>query len=585
MPLLHKMRNHTPVVTSFLWGLLSPPVVLLFFSCCTVWSPTAVLLVDACDCRHADFVPHLPGWDQPTPSPWYSGYLSYTLPHPTEDGGDDVQVHTHYVLVQAEQDFHRTKPLLYWSNGGPGASSLFGLLTELGPLQLSDDSLRTNSYRSDGIPSFTYSKYGWARLGSVLILDQPAPVGFSYCNNDTTADPANNNGSCGSWTDERAAESVYWALQAFYDKFPCYNATDLYLTGESYAGIYIPTLARRILQEGEKNNRPSKMTSTSSSSTTSTLRSSTLIRNLLKGFAVGDGCLGTETAVCGDLSPLHRPDLYRLLFLAGHGQIPFRTFSEAVFACQPPPVGASLEGRRSSFSSSGWALDNEECQRALDKAKDQAGGYFEYSLYDDCIYRNLASSSGTDRTDIRGALNDYPCGGFPVMQEWLSHPDVKRALHLHGNFFSVDNAEDFDYTPTERDLSGFYQHVASETNLRVLVYNGDADPAITSFATQNWTEALELHVSQAWRPWSIDHCQRVGGYVTRYEGDLDFLTVRGAGHMVPTYKAEATFAFLKAWIEGQDYPRYDPSCTKPPQPKEDGSNFEVAVNGAITEAL
>lgn len=29
------------------------------------------------------------------------------------------------------------------------------------------------------------------------------------------------------------------------------------------------------------------------------------------------------------------------------------------------------------------------------------------------------------------------------------------------------------------------------------------------------------------RPWTLDQCRRMGGYVTRYAGGLDFLTIRG----------------------------------------------------------
>ena len=68
---------------------------------------------------------------------------------------------------------------------------------------------------------------------------------------------------------------------------------------------------------------------------------------------------------------------------------------------------------------------------------------------------------------------------------------------------------------------------------------------------------------QHWSPWTVDNCQRMGGYVTRYEGSFDFLTIRGAGHMVPTYKPEATFTFLKSWLDDEDYPTYNPNCTLP----------------------
>ena len=66
----------------------------------------------------ADRVTHLPGYNAPLPSPWYSGYLTYNLTNQT--------IHTHYVLVMAERlegetaEDQSKKPLIYWSNGGPG---------------------------------------------------------------------------------------------------------------------------------------------------------------------------------------------------------------------------------------------------------------------------------------------------------------------------------------------------------------------------------------------------------------------------------------------------------------------------------
>lgn len=220
---------------------------------------------------HPDRMISFPGWNQPLPSRIYSGYLDYEF--------EGENVHTHYILIQAEEleeeEDVEEKPLIYWSNGGPGASSMFGLLTELGPLLLNDDSLSTMEYKKTGIPTPIYNPYSWTRLGSILLFDQPAPVGFSYCGEETKSE------NCGSikWTDELASKNAYTALQAFYEtKFPCYKSKDLFLTGESYGGIYIPTLAREILNDQDKNG----------------------IR--LKGFAVGDGCLGTETSVCGDLS-------------------------------------------------------------------------------------------------------------------------------------------------------------------------------------------------------------------------------------------------------------------------------------------
>jgi carboxypeptidase C (cathepsin A) len=74
--------------------------------------------------------------------------------------------------------------------------------------------------------------------------------------------------------------------------------------------------------------------------------------------------------------------------------------------------------------------------------------------------------------------------------------------------------------------------MAKETDMKVMIYNGDTDPAITALAAQNWTSHLGLTESQSWRPWTVDGYRKMGGYVTRYAEGLDFLTIFGAGHMV-----------------------------------------------------
>ena len=477
---------------------------------------------------HPDRMHTIPGLAMPPPSPWYSGYLTYELNGHT--------IHTHYILVEAEEG-EEDKPLLYWSNGGPGASSTFGLMTELGPLLFSELSLQTDHYRKTGIPTPIYNEYSWTKLGHVLIFDLPAPVGFSYC--EPIDDSVPEGYTCGSWTDELASLNAYQALIHFYQKFPSYLDKDLYLTGESYAGIYIPTLARRIVEGTE-----------------------TAIQDVFRGFAVGDGCLGTETNVCGD--QYGKDYFYNAIFLAGHHQMPLSTLHSILTDC-------GLEGEN---------LETTACKESLHKGKTQAGGYYAYSLYDDCTYDNGFLMKNTGK--LGGALNDYPCGGDPVMTQYLNLTVVKEAFHVAPgvDFFNVDNGEAFDYTSTEPTLENFYKSVNGQ--LRVLVYNGDTDPSINSFEAQNWTHHLGFDVEEDWRPWTIDGCLRMGGYVTRYAGDFDFLTIRGSGHMVPTYKPAATFAFLKAWLENTDYPAFDPTCwgpeKMPEQHPRDFANDETVVS-------
>ena len=62
---------------------------------------------------------------------------------------------------------------------------------------------------------------------------------------------------------------------SFFNKFPEHGGDkDFFITGESYAGIYVPTLAEAIVNSKGKVAIP-------------------------KGIAVGNGCTGTEIGVCG----------------------------------------------------------------------------------------------------------------------------------------------------------------------------------------------------------------------------------------------------------------------------------------------
>ena len=71
----------------------------------------------------------------------------------------------------------------------------------------------------------------------MLYLEAPAGVGFSYSSN-----PADYNTG-----DNQTAADNLAALHAFFSKFPMYTVNDFYVSGESYGGVYVPTLSQKIL--------------------------------------------------------------------------------------------------------------------------------------------------------------------------------------------------------------------------------------------------------------------------------------------------------------------------------------------------
>ena len=89
------------------------------------------------------------------------------------------------------------------------------------------------------------------------------------------------------------------------------------------------------------------------------------------------------------------------------------------------------------------------------------------------------------------------------------------------NFFDGDNGAGMVYQSTEPDLRPFYQHVANSTALRVIVYNGDTDPAINSFVAQAQIHAAVALASSARQP--LLGCAHVIGCACLYARALTSL--------------------------------------------------------------
>lgn len=58
---------------------------------------------------------------------------------------------------------------------------------------------------------------------------------------------------------------------------------------------------------------------------------------------------------------------------------------------------------------------------------------------------------------------------------WLSRSEVTSALHAANasRFVNCDNADGLNYTLSETNLAPYHRYIATKTNLRTLIYNGD----------------------------------------------------------------------------------------------------------------
>ena len=111
-------------------------------------------------------------------------------------------------VLESEND-PANDPVIIWYNGGPGAASMFGLFVELGPYYLNQDSYDDPKYNETGIPQVQRNPYGWTKIGNVIAVNNPPPIGFSYCDGGkgTNPGPGGDGYSCGPWNDASVAKA------------------------------------------------------------------------------------------------------------------------------------------------------------------------------------------------------------------------------------------------------------------------------------------------------------------------------------------------------------------------------------------
>jgi len=152
----------------------------------------------------------------PTSSTHYAGTL---LVDEKNDGN------LFFWLVTSLKTEH-DKNLIIWLNGGPGCSSMDGLFLEVGPFKMRDTGKLENN------------PFGWNHFGNIVFVDQPVGTGFSYTNR--------KSGYLHSLED-LSKEFIIW-LKRFVEIFKFQNSS-VYITGESFAGQYIPYIAREVIEE------------------------------------------------------------------------------------------------------------------------------------------------------------------------------------------------------------------------------------------------------------------------------------------------------------------------------------------------
>lgn len=86
--------------------------------------------------------------------------------------------------------------------------------------------------------------------------------------------------------------------------------------------------------------------------------------------------------------------------------------------------------------------------------------------------------------------------------------------------------------------------------LRALVYNGDTDMACNFLGDQWFVEDLGLKATTKYQTWI--HEDQIAGFYQMF-GNITFLTVKGAGHMVPQWAPGPALHMFQSFITNSPY--------------------------------
>ncbi|XP_050276099.1 serine carboxypeptidase-like 45 [Quercus robur] len=429
-----------------------------------------------------DRINQLPG-QPPVAFQQYSGYVTVD---------DKSQRALFYYFAEAEVD-PASKPLVLWLNGGPGCSSLgVGAFSENGPFRPSGEVLVKN-------------QYSWNREANMLYLETPIGVGFSYAT-DTASYEAVNDRITGM-------DNLVF-LQRWFEKFPLYRNRSMFITGESYAGHYVPQLAELMIQFNMKEK----------------------LFNL-KGIALGNPVLEFAT----DFNS-------RAEYFWSHGLISDSTYKMFTSVCNYSRyVSEYYRDTISPVCSRVMSQVSRETSRFVDK--------YDVTL-DVCVASIFSQSKVLSPQDVTETVD--VCVEDETVN-YLNRKDVQMALHARlvgvRQWVVCSNILDYELLDLEIPTISVVGKLI-KAGIPVLVYSGDQDSVIPLTGSRTLVhglaEELGLKTSVPYRVWFEG--QQVGGWTQVYGNILSFATVRGASHEAPFSQPGRSLVLFKSFLKGQPLP-------------------------------
>ncbi|KAK3408065.1 hypothetical protein EUGRSUZ_J00374, partial [Eucalyptus grandis] len=358
-------------------------------------------------------------------------------------------------------------PVVIWFTGGPGCSGSLALFYENGPFHIANNL------------SLVWNDYGWDQASNLIFVDQPIGTGFGYSIDERDI----------RHDEEGVSNDLYDFLQAFFTAHPQFVKNDFYITGESYAGHYIPPLAARV-QQGNKAKEG--------------------IHINLKGFAIGNGLTNPE--------------------------IQYEAYTD--YALNMRLI------MQSDHDSINTMLP--ECKRATEQCATNGGDACDLA-WNDCfsIFNEILNITGNKNYyDIRKRCEGPLCCDLSNVETLLNQKKVRDALGVGDIEFMSCSSTVFNAMSQD-----WMKNLAVGRH----IYAGEYDLICNWLGNSRWVNAMRWSGQKQFGtsptvPFVVAGAE---AGMMKSHGPLTFLKVHNAGHMVPMDQPKAALQMLKSWMAGK----------------------------------
>merc|ERR1712072_1661734 len=371
-------------------------------------------------------------------------------------------------------------PVVLWLTGGPGCSSEIALFTENGPCTVNQDGKST-----------TKNPFSWNRHANIIFVDQPAGTGFSYGKKKSDYDR----------NEKAVAEDLYWFMQELVKKYPKYHKQDFFVSGESYAGHFVPATAHRIFKGNQAKTGE---------------------YIALKGLMVGNGLTDPE--------------------------IQYKYYPEMAFKSTTTP---KVITKQKYLKMRKWV---PKCTALIKKCQSDDTACQRAFTLCNAFLIGPVQDTGVNVYDLRQPCKNPPlCYDMSNIRQYLRSRKVKNTLGVKKSWqscnFMVNSMFHVDWM---KSYAGKIPPML-KNGIRTMIYAGDVDFICNWMGNKAWVTQMAWPGKKSFND-ALDKNWVVNGKSVGKErtyGGLSFVQIHRAGHMVPMDQPAMSMIMLDNFLKSK----------------------------------